>query len=283
MTAASGLAQQLLLDRIRALAEATPEVLGLLVLGSFATGRADEFSDLDLGLYVAAEALETFDVRRWLESVAPVATIFTNEYASTVLFRDLVRAEIHFGSLVTADDWSSMVGLVAYPSLSQVVLLDRTGTLTDRVRPLVGPSPSRGAEEADREFAALVDSLLVADACRRRGELARALARLSSSHVPLLRLARLAEEATDEWVAPARRLERELSRSAYKRYALTTASLADDQLEHAIAAAWQWGKELAAGAAARLFDEETMRALERRLVDPEQWVRRSRLSPVDPT
>jgi hypothetical protein len=277
VTAVSGLAQQLLLDRIRALAEATPEVVGLLVLGSLATGTADEFSDLDLGLYVADEALETFDIRGWLESVAPVATIFTNEYACTVLFRDLVRAEIHFGSLAKADDWSGMAGLVAYPSLPQMVLLDRTGTLAVRVRPLAGPLPSRGAKEVDREFAALVDSLLVADACRRRGELARALAHLSSTQVPLLRLARLAEGATDEWVAPARRLERELSRSAYKRYALTTASLADDQLEHAIAAAWQWGKELAAGAAARLFDEETTRAIARRLAHTERRVRRSRL------
>jgi lincosamide nucleotidyltransferase B/F len=265
VTTVPALRQQVLLDRIRSRAEATPEVVGLLVLGSFATGTADEFSDLDLGLYVAAEALDTFDLRGWLEAVAPVATVFTNAYASTVLFRDLVRAEIHFGALDRADDWSTLAGLVAYPSLAHIVLLDRTGTLADRVRPLIGRLPLRGGEDADREFSALLDSLLVADACRRRGELARALAHLSSSHVPLLRLARLTEGATDEWVAPARRLERKLSRSAYKRYALTTASLADEQLRRAIAAAWQWGKELAARAGVNLPDEQVMRVIDRRL------------------
>lgn len=272
----SGLAQQLLLERIRALAEATPEVVGLLVLGSFATGTADELSDLDVGLYVTAEALDTFNLRKWLEPVSPVATIFTNQYASTVLFRNLIRAEIHFGSLAKANDWSSMVGLVAYPSLPQVVLLDRTGTLADRVRPLVGRLPPRGAKDGDRELAALVDSLLVADACRRRGELARALAHLSSSHVPLLRLARLAEGAIDEWVAPERHVELELSASAYERFALTTAPLADDQLRAAIAAAWQWGDELAASAGISLLDEAMMHAVERRLAPPAPRVRRSR-------
>jgi lincosamide nucleotidyltransferase len=262
------LAQQVVLDRIRSRAEATPEVVGLLVLGSFATGEADEFSDLDLGLYVAAEALGTFDLRGWLEAVAPVAMVVTNTYASTVLFQDLVRAEIHFGSLERANDWSTLVGIVAYPSLAHIVLLDRTGTLADRVRPLIGHLPPRGAEDAIREFSALVDSLLVADACRRRQELARALAYLSSSHVPLLRLVRLSEGTTDEWVAPARRLERQLSRSAYERYALTTALLADEQLRCAIAAAWQWGKELAASAGVNLPDEQVVRVIDRRLACP---------------
>ena len=262
------LPQQALLDKIRSRAESTPEVVGLLVLGSFATGAADEFSDLDLGMYVAAQALDTFDLRGWLETVAPVAMIVTNTYASTVLFRDLVRAEIHFGSLERANDWSTLVGIVAYPSLAHIVLLDRTGTLADRVQPLIGYLPPRDVGEANREFSALVDSLLVADACRRRGELARALAHLSSSHVPLLRLARLSEGVTDEWVAPARRLERQLSDSAYKRFGLTTAGLADEHLTCAIASAWQWAKELASSPGVNLLDEQVVRAIDWRLSSP---------------
>ena len=262
------LPQQALLDKIRSRAESTPEVVGLLVLGSFAAGTADAFSDLDLGLYVADEALAAFDLRGWLEPIAPVAAVFTNEYASTVLFGDLVRAEVHFGSLTRADDWSTLAGLVAYPSLRQIVLVDKTGTLSDRVRPLVGPMPLRGTEDADRQFGDLVDALLVADACRRRGEIARALAHLASSHGALLRLARLAEGATDEWVAPTRGLERSLSASAYQRYALTTAPLDNDRIRTATAAAWQWGVELAVSAGANLLDEQVMDAIGQELAPP---------------
>lgn len=265
MTALPGLDQQLLLNRIRELAKATPEVVGLLVLGSFAIGTADEFSDLDIGLYVVDEALTTFDLRRWLDQAGPVAAILPGEYAVTVLFGNLIRAEIHFGSLARAGDWRGMVGLVSYPSLPQILLLDRTGCLADLVRPLIGTLAPRPDGEEDVQLAALVDSLLVADACRRRGELARALAQLSSAHVPLLRLALLAEGATGEWVAPARKLERELSKSANERYAATTAALANDQLERAIAAAWLWAKELAPAAAPRLFEAATLAALDCRL------------------
>jgi predicted nucleotidyltransferase len=258
-------AQQVLLDRIRSRAASTPEVVGLLVLGSLATGTADELSDLDIGLYVTDEALDTFDLRAWLEPISPVAALVTNAYASTVLFRSLIRAEIHFGSLRRAADWSTLAGLVAYPSVERIVLLDRTGALADNVRPIVGRLPDRRATDADRELFALADALLVADACRRRGELARALVALSSAHVPLLRLARLAEGATDEWVAPARRLERDLTEPAYERFARTTASLADEELQGAIGAAWQWGRELAAGVEASELDTQTLELITRRL------------------
>jgi len=259
------LAQQLLLDGIRSRAEATPEVVGLLILGSLATGTADEFSDLDLGLYVEETALDAFDLRGWLEPIAPVAAMRTNAHASTVLFTNLVRAEIHFGSLDRAADWSTLAGLVAYPTFEQIILLDRTGRLADRVRPIVGRLPQRGTEDADREFLAVVDSLLVADACRRRGELARSLGALAASHAALLRLARLAEGATNEWVAPARRLEQDISGQAYERFAEATSALADGQLNGAIAAGWRWGRDLAASGGARPLDEEILRAIDRRL------------------
>jgi hypothetical protein len=59
---------------------------------------------------VTAEVLETFDLRRWLEAVAPVVAISTNEHAPAVLFRNLVRAEIHFGSLAM---WISLQSAVS--------------------------------------------------------------------------------------------------------------------------------------------------------------------------
>ncbi len=276
------LPQQILLEGIRALAEASLEVVGLVVLGSFATATADRYSDLDLGLYVTDDALGTFDLRVWLERVSPVAALSTNQYGSTVLFRDLIRAEIHFGPLARADDWATLAGQVAYPSLSRVVLLDRTGTLAARIRPLIGRPTPRDAKDGRHEFLALVDSLLVADACRRRGELARALAQLSSAHGSLLRLARLAEGATDEWLAPARHLETALSASAYERYLRTTASLDDARLRDAIAAAWRWGTELARTVADPPLDRDTTEALDRRLSPPRSGPARSSRSNGDP-
>jgi lincosamide nucleotidyltransferase len=257
--------QHRLLERIRSRAEASPEVVGLLVLGSLAAGVADEHSDLDLGLYVADDAIGGFDLRRWLDPIEPVAAIFEREHSSTVLFRSLLRAEIHFGPISRADEWTTMAGLVAYPDVEHVLLLDRTGTLRRRVGPLVGSLPRRGAGDANRQLGGLVDALLAADACRRRGELAAALAQLSSAHEPLLRLARIAEGATQDWVAPARRLELALPAAAYRRYALSTARPVDRQLRRAIRAAWSWARELAATTGATVLTPEVVAAIDGRL------------------
>lgn len=258
------LRQQVLLERIREHAVASPEILGLLAFGSLATGTADAFSDLDLGLYVADEAVRDFDLRHWLEAVAPIAAVFTTEYCSTVVFRDLIRAEIHLGPESAADVWPSLAGALAYPSLERIVLLDRSGTFTDRVRPLVGRLPPRSAQDGDHEFLGLVNWLLVADGCRRRGELARAMTHLAAAHVHLLRLARLDEGATEEWLSPERGLERHLSAAAYDRFVAATTPLGSSGIRAAISATWRWGRELAGRSAARPLDDATLDDLEQR-------------------
>lgn len=259
------LPQQALLDRIVRHAEASPEVVGLLAFGSFATGTADALSDLDLGLYVEEDAFESFDLRRWLEPVAPVAAIFVTEYCSTVLFRDLVRAEIHLGPPAAADVWPPLAGTIAFPSLERMVLLDRTGTFADRVRPLIGRLPPRTRDDGDHEFLGLANWLIAADGCWRRGELARALTFLSTAQLHLLRLARLDAGTIDEWVTPARRLERDLPAATVARYATTTAPLDGVAIGAAIEASWRWGRELARRAAGRPLDEATLADLDRRL------------------
>lgn len=253
------------LDAVLARAEATPEVVGLIVLGSVAAGTADEHSDLDLGLYVADEAAASFDLRAWLGSVRPVSVMFHTGYAWTVWFEDLMRAEVHFGTLDASRDWTAMGGVISLPDIERVVLLDRTGALAHRIAPLIGPPPTRGRAAAG-EFLALADALLVADGRRRRGERAAASARLDEAATHLLRLARLAEGATADWVDPTRRLEGALSAFAYRRFARLAESGSDAaSLAAALSEAWSWARELRAPLGIDAPDQTTIDALDARL------------------
>jgi len=257
--------QRALLERIRARAEASPEVAGLLLFGSFAAGTEDEHSDLDIGLYIDEAAFEGFDLRRWLEPIADVAAIHVDPYCSTVIFTDLVRAEIHLGTRAAAvEAWPPLAGVIAFPSLERMVLLDRTGTIGAAVAPLIGRLPERGPADGERELLGLVNGLLVADACRRRGDLAKALAHLASAQRHLLRLARLAEGATNEWIAPERGLAADLSPATYERYAAATALLDERSIRAAVDRSWRWGRELAAEVGARPLDDAMLRALDHR-------------------
>lgn len=257
--------QRGLLDRITRRAEASPEIVGLLLFGSFATGTEDDYSDLDLGLYVADEALATFDLRTWLAPIADVAAIHVDPYCSTVIFGDLIRAEVHLGPVAAAlAAWPPLAGVLAYPSLDRIVLLDRTGVLRAAVAPLVGRLPERGPEDGAAELLGLASDLLVVDACRRRGDLAKALVQLGSAQRHLLRLARLAEGALNEWIAPERRLVTDLSAAAYRRYAMATACLDARSIRRAVDRSWRWGRDLAREAGAAPFDAPTLEALDRR-------------------
>lgn len=257
--------QRMLLDQIVRHAEASAEVLGLLLFGSFACGTEDVYSDLDIGLYVDEAAFDTFDLRRWLEPVADVAAIYTDPNCSTVIFTNLTRAEVHLGTPAAAEAWPPLAGVIAYPNLARMVLLDRTGQFAAAVAPLIGRLPRRGVADGEQAFLGLANGLLVADACYRRGDFARALAHLSAAQSHLLRLARLAEDALEEWVAPERWLGRDLSPANYARYAQMTASLDAAAIRRAIDWSWRWGRELATASGARPFIEETLTALDQRL------------------
>lgn len=266
--AGRALPQRALLERIVEHARETPEVQGLLLFGSFAGGTEDVHSDLDLGLYVADEAFLTFDLRRWLEPVAPVAAIYVDPDCSTVIFDNLVRAEVHLGPPAAADAWPPLAGVIAYPSLERMVLLDRSGRFAASVAPLIGRLPPRDAVDGLQAVLGLVNGLLVAEGCRRRGDLARALTHLGQAQAHLLRLARLAEAAFDEWVAPERNLARDLSPDAYARYAEATARLDAVEIRRGIERSWRWGRELAATVDAEPLDAATFQALDDRLAGP---------------
>lgn len=236
----------------------------MLLFGSFAAGTEDEYSDLDIGLYIDDAAFATFDLCRWLEPIADVAAIYVDPYCSTVIFADLTRAEVHLGPPAAAEVWPPLAGVIAYPSLERMVLLDRTGAFASAVAPLIGQLPDRGPADGEQAFLGLVNGLLVADGCRRRGDLPRALAHLTSAQPHLLRLARLAEGVTNEWVTPERGLAADLSASSYARYAATTAILDGPTIRRAVERSWRWARELATEIGVRPFDEGSTAALDRR-------------------
>ncbi|MEX1171372.1 MAG: nucleotidyltransferase domain-containing protein [Chloroflexota bacterium] len=260
--------QRVLLERIKAHAEASPEVIGLLLFGSFATGNEDEQSDLDIGLYIDGDAFEGFDLRRWLEPIADVGAIYVDEYCSTVIFGDLTRAEVHLGPASAAEAWPRLAGVIAFPSLERMVLLDRTGTFADTVGPLIGSLPDRGPADAAHEFLGLANGLLVADGCRRRGDLARALAHLTAAQKHLLRLARVVDGATNEWIAPERGLAADLTAAAFERYAEATAWLDAQSIALGIERSWRWGRELAEDIGVHPIPAAAIRAMDARFAGP---------------
>jgi predicted nucleotidyltransferase len=261
----AALPQRVLLERIVAHAQGTPAIAGLLVFGSFATGTEDKHSDLDLGLYLDEDAWPSFHLRTWLEPIAPVAGVRVTEHGSIVIFRDLLRAEIHLGPAALSDVWPTLAGVIAYPSLECMVRVDRSGRFAAAVAPLIGRLPDRTPAELEDAFLGLTDGLLVAEGCRRRGDLARALRHLGSAQVELLRLARYRQRAFTEWVAPERSLASGVGPATFERYAHATAQLDDDALRDAIARSWAWGTEIAAAEDVRPFDAATLEALDERL------------------
>jgi hypothetical protein len=77
-----------------------PNVLGMLIGGSFASGEADVYSDLDMQLVVEDEAVEATsrELRRMAEEAGPVTAAFFAEHVGLphmliVLYEDLIHAD----------------------------------------------------------------------------------------------------------------------------------------------------------------------------------------------
>jgi hypothetical protein len=77
-----------------------PNILGMLIGGSFASGEADVYSDLDMQLVVQDEAVEATsrELRRMAEAAGPVVASFYAEHVGDphmliVLYEDLIHAD----------------------------------------------------------------------------------------------------------------------------------------------------------------------------------------------
>jgi lincosamide nucleotidyltransferase len=149
------------------------------------------------------------------------------------------------------------------------VLYDRSGTVAEVLARSIGEPPNRGSRESVEFLAASVANwALMVDNLRRRGEHARALDFLYRQvHPHLLRLARVAEDRTGNWLSPTRRLELELAPVSYRRFRECTAALGPADIRAALHRAWQWFRELRTALLIGVPDEELTAELTERLID----------------
>ena len=238
--------QQEMIERLRAVAEHDGRIVAVLMYGSFATGEADLFSDIEFAVFLDDEDFAAFDRQAWLDAISPVAAFFADDFGhETALFSNTIRGEFHFlrrSDLPVVATWHEHGWL---PSLDAGVLLDRTGELSAYAAALVGGQPARGgAMQVHSLVLNLLNLMLLGGNLLHRGEYARAWALLGRAHEPLLKLVRLHERRIDHWPTPSRALEDDLSIFVRVRYQGCTGSAEPDALCAAYRATWQWGREL---------------------------------------
>jgi lincosamide nucleotidyltransferase B/F len=240
------LPQESMIERLRDLCVQDERLTAAMLYGSFTLKEADEFSDIDTVLFFADERLPEVDQPAWVSRIAPVELYYHNEYGNGVaIFSNLVRAEFHFDRASDMRKIEGWQGSAWFPSLEDVLLVDKTGELARHLHTLIGP-PTTHQTAQDIRF--LCDSFLnwclFGAHVLARGEHARALEILNLVHEYLLRMARLIESAPERWISPAKALEREISATACRRYQACTASLERQALWRAYLSAWGWGNEL---------------------------------------
>ena len=106
-----------------------PTVLGMVIGGSFASGEADVYSDLDMQLVVEDEAVEATsgELRRLAEEAGPVVAAFFAEHVGLphmliVLYDDLIHAD--FEPLAVTQVGTRNAGLATH------VLWERDGIVS---------------------------------------------------------------------------------------------------------------------------------------------------------
>jgi len=221
-------------------------VAAALMYGSFATGEADAFSDIEFAVFIEDDSFAEFDQRAFLDAISPVAAYFLDDFGHhTALFENGVRGEFHFlreSDVPIIDSWR---GYGPLPSLTSAVVLDRKGELALHASALVGAAPERaGAPLVESLALNFLNLMLFGAGLLNRGEHARAWMLLGRAHENLLKLVRIRFGVTDHWPTPSRALEGDLPAEAYDRYLACTAGARPHELCAAYRESWAWGLEL---------------------------------------
>lgn len=232
------------LDRaIRAAIQADERIGHALAYGSFTQGTADAFSDLEYYVFLSPADLPGFDVRSWLEAVAPVRHFVVNDFGTpNAVMNGLIRVELH------AEPDTALAEIRGWPNAHMnpdaMLVKDWDGQLATHLAALAAKAGPQPEAEARLIHDRLLNWLVFGVNVLERGERVRALELLWWVRGGLLRLARLAEGHTEHWLTASRRAEWELSGESLDRYARLTGRL--DELETLYAEAWAWTGELAA-------------------------------------
>jgi lincosamide nucleotidyltransferase len=235
------------IGRLRALAHAEPRLEGVLLYGSWTTGEADPYSDIEAYLYVNDDDVAGFDGRAFVERLAPLNLAYINMYGIlAVVFDDLMRGEFHVEpagkGIAEIATWR---GLVHLPEPGAAILLDRNGRLAEATACLMQPCQPEPVQTAQQISNELANWTLALGQILARGEIARGHALLHTVIAPQqLQLCRLLRGTTAHWLTPSRALEHDLPVEDRLRYAAATARLRDEEVRQAANASWNWSREL---------------------------------------
>jgi len=236
--------QEQLIARVRSVCEEDPGLSAALMYGSFASGEADEYSDIEFWLFFTPRSRASLDPAAWCGRIAPVTHLLLNEFGTHVaFFPGLIRGEFHFAAtddMFSVRDWPARSGTV-----DRMILLDRTKELAPILRALperaAAPGPGTTVEDLCGRFA---NWLVLAHHTAARGEYLRAWDALGHVQRHLVWMARLAEHSTVHWLTPSRCAEAELSPTALSALRQATASADPQELDSALRAAWRTGRDL---------------------------------------
>lgn len=252
------LEQERIIERIKGFCTADSRVAAAMLYGSFALGEGDRFSDVDCFVFFEDGLLPSVNKLGWVEQIGPVVLFYKNEFGNYEVIFDtagdplFVRAEFHFEEVAGMAQFKELEGKVYFPSAESVILVDKTGVLSENIQPLIGrPNNYDTPQEAQFMLDSFLNwttfgfNLLAREEWVRSGEL------LVLVQDYLLRMARVLEGTGTRWMTPARSAEKELSPEAYARYKRCTAGIEPAAITAAYWAAWEWGLELSAALAAR--------------------------------
>jgi len=242
-----------MIDRLRYLCQSDERILAALLYGSFTTGEADQYSDIECVLFFNAKALPAVNKQAWVEQIAPTLLFFADDFGHfTALFDNLVRGEFHFDPAEDIEKVSGWKGNAWFPSINSTVLVDRTRALVKALQPLIGSPPEQDTPATvERLIPNFVNLIVFGMNTLQRGELARSLELLQLVHRSLLWMVRLTEQSTTHWSTPSKCLEKDISGKSYTRFVSCTSVLNAANLESAYQNSWTWGQELMIGLAER--------------------------------
>ena len=120
--------QEALIANVRALCHTDERLDAAMIYGSFASGEADEYSDVEFWLFFDPQRRSEIEPRAWCAQIAPLLHHVRNEFGTdVVVFSGLVRGEFHFA---TADDIASVrTWPVRGAAVDRMIVLDRRGAL----------------------------------------------------------------------------------------------------------------------------------------------------------
>ena len=236
--------QEQLIAKVRSVCEDDPGLVAALMYGSFASGEADEYSDVEFWLFFTPHSRASLDPAVWCGQIAPVTHLLLNEFGThVVFFPGLIRGEFHFATV------ADMPSIRSWPARSapvdRMIVLDRTKELAPILRALpdLPPIPSDDAEIADL-CGRFANWLVLAHHTSARGEYLRAWDALGHVQRHLVWMSRLAERSTGHWLTPSRSAETELSPAAVAALRQATSGAGADGLDSALQASWGTGRDL---------------------------------------